>query len=63
MEDGFGAAVEWLPLKSQCLCGSDCRAADEAAGRDSWLEDGCVFTAGSLRAAHTGLKKHGYQSM
>lgn len=45
------------------LCGSGWRAVDEAAGRDSWLKDDCVFIAGSPRATHTGLEGHGYQSV
>lgn len=31
-----------------------CVAADEAAGRDSWLRVYCVFTAGPPRASRTG---------
>ncbi len=55
--------VENCNVLTVCLCDSGCRAADEAAGRDSWPKDYRVFIAGSHRASHTGLEGHGYQSV
>lgn len=57
------AAVENCNVLKLCVCGSGWRAEDEAAGRDSWPKDDCVFIAGSPRASHTGLEGHGYQSV